>query len=171
MSTLISSEVPDWSREELTPGEWAPGKRLLAALRAYQRHTTQPKPWSMLARRWFVLKHRFWSAVSGADIPLNCNIGGGLLMPHPQGIVIHPDARIGVNCLIMQQVTLGATDGTGAPVVMGHVDIGAGAKVLGNITLGEHALVGANAVVLTDVPPGRIAVGVPARLLDGQSND
>ena len=54
-----------------------------------------------------VIRHRFWSVVTGADIPLNCQIGGGLLIPHPNGIVIHPDAKIGVNCLIFQQVTLG----------------------------------------------------------------
>lgn len=82
-------------------------------------------------RRWVVLQHRFWSAVSGADIPLNCQIGGGLLLPHPNGVVIHPAAVIGPNCLIFQQVTLGTRGNTGAPVLAGHVDVGAGAKLLG----------------------------------------
>ncbi len=74
------------------------------------------------------MRHRFWSAVAGADIPFNCNIGGGLLMPHPNGIVIHPEAQIGVNCLILQQVTIAARE-DGAPLIDGHVDIGAGAKL------------------------------------------
>jgi serine O-acetyltransferase len=116
-------------------------------------------------KRWAVLRHRFWSAVSGADIPLNCQIGGGLLLPHPNGVVIHPAAHIGPNCLIFQQVTLGTRGGGGAPVLKGHVDIGAGAKLLGAVSVGEHATIGANAVVLTDVPAHGVAVGVPAVVL------
>ena len=48
--------------------------------------------------------------MTGADIPLNCKLGGGLQLPHPNGIVIHPDAEIGPNCLLFQQVTIGAND-------------------------------------------------------------
>jgi serine O-acetyltransferase len=110
--------------------------------------------------------HRLWSLVTGADIPLKTSIGGGLLIPHPNGIVIHPDVRIGPNCLIFQQVTLGASGSrTGLPQVGGHVDIGAGAKVLGGVTLGDHTKIGANAVVLTNVPPYAIAVGIPAKVI------
>jgi serine O-acetyltransferase len=111
------------------------------------------------------LRHRFWQAISGADIPVTTRIGGGLLLPHPNGVVIHPDAVIGPNCLLFQQVTLGSHDTGGVPRLGGHVDIGAGAKVLGAVTLGDHAKVGANAVVLHDVPPGATAVGIPARVL------
>lgn len=118
-----------------------------------------------IRRAWAVMRHRFWSAVSGADIPLNCQIGGGLLLPHPNGVVIHPDARIGPNCLIFQQVTLGTLASGGVPVVGGHVDIGAGAKLLGRIVIGDHAKIGANSVVLADVPAGAVAVGAPARCL------
>ena len=83
-----------------------------------------------------VLRHRFWSVTTGADIPLNCKLGGGLLIPHPNGIVIHPEAEVGPNCLIFQQVTLGAGDG-GVPRLGGHVDIGAGAKVIGTVIIGK----------------------------------
>jgi serine O-acetyltransferase len=102
--------------------------------------------------------------VTGADIPLNCKLGGGLLLPHPNGIVIHPEAEIGPNCLLFQQVTLGVGD-RGAPKIGGHVDIGAGAKILGPVTIGRHARIGANAVVINDVPEGATAVGVPARVI------
>ncbi|OJU86711.1 MAG: serine acetyltransferase, partial [Burkholderiales bacterium 66-5] len=121
MQNPPSSEVPDWAREALKPGEWNPGKRLLASLRDYQRHAAAPGAWAQLRKKWAVLRHRFWSAVSGADIPLNCQIGGGLLLPHPNGVVIHPGARIGVNCLLFQQVTLGTQGDGGAPVLGGHV--------------------------------------------------
>jgi serine O-acetyltransferase len=102
--------------------------------------------------------------VTGADIPLNCRLGGGLLLPHPNGIVIHPDVEIGPNCLLFQQVTLGAND-RGVPTIGGHVDIGAGAKVLGPVTVGQHARIGANAVVISDIPTGATAAGVPARVI------
>ena len=85
-------------------------------------------------------------------------------MPHPNGIVIHPDTIIGPNCLIFQQVTIGTTDGVAAPVIDGHVDIGAGSKVLGGIRIGAHVKIGANVVVLIDVPAGKTAVGIPARV-------
>jgi serine O-acetyltransferase len=101
--------------------------------------------------------------VTGADIPINCQIGAGLLIPHPNGIVIHPDAKLGVNCLIFQQVTIGTRDDRGVPTIDGHVDIGAGAKVLGSVHIGAHARIGANAVVITDVPSGAEAFGIPAR--------
>ncbi|WP_283937743.1 serine O-acetyltransferase [Sphingomonas hankyongi] len=117
-----------------------------------------------MRQRSAVLAHRFWSVVTGADIPLNCRIGGGLLIPHPNGIVIHPDSEIGPNCLLFQQVTIGAAGG-GIPRLGGHVDVGAGAKILGAVTIGDHAVIGANSVVLCDVPAGATAVGVPARIV------
>jgi len=114
------------------------------------------------------LRHRFWSVVTGADIPVNCRLGGGLLIPHPNGIVIHPDAEIGPNCLIFQQVTIGDAGG-GVPRLGGHVDVGAGAKIIGEIVIGDHARIGANAVVITDVPAGATVVGIPARIAKAAS--
>ncbi|HWI85891.1 MAG TPA: serine acetyltransferase [Sphingomonas sp.] len=151
--TGISATDPDWKREAYEG--WNPGKALLAGIRAYQRSRTG------FGRRIATLRHRFWSVVSGADIPINSQLGGGLLIPHPNGIVIHPRARIGPNCLIFQQVTIGRIEGkAGAPIIGGHVDIGAGAKILGEVTIGDHARIGANAVILRDVPAGTTAVGV-----------
>jgi len=162
----ISADLPDWSREAKAFWHWHPSRSLLASLRAYEKLRGATRPDRVVTRWLVVLRHRFWSAVSGADIPLGCRIGGGLLLPHPNGVVVHPDARIGANCLLMQQVTLGTSGGSpGAPTLAGHVDIGAGAKVLGAVTLGAHTVVGANAVVLCDVPEGATAVGVPARIL------
>ena len=89
---------------------------------------------------------------------------GGLMIPHPNGVVIHPDAVIGPNCLLFQQVTIGTCGPlAGTPRIGGHVDIGAGAKVLGGVHIGDHVKVGANAVVLCDVPSGATVVGIPAR--------
>lgn len=75
--------------------------------------------------------------------------------------MIHPDASIGPNCLILQQVTVVAGVKIG-----GHVDIGAGAKIIRPVTIGNHAKIGANAVVICDVPEGATAVGVPAKIIN-----
>lgn len=166
VTATISTHEPDWSRESKRFWHWQPSRSLMGSLRAYERVRHSPRL-DHVARRWIaVLRHRFWSVVSGADIPLGCQIGGGLLLPHPNGIVVHPGARIGVNCLIFQQVTLGIGGPLpGAPKLAAHVDIGAGAKILGGVTIGEHAVIGANAVVLCDVPAGATAVGIPARIV------
>jgi serine O-acetyltransferase len=158
----VSHQIADWSRERIAFFSWHPSRALLASVRAYQRHSSSRLPVHWFLAKLAVLRHRFWSIVTGADIPLNSQIAGGLLLPHPNGIVIHPDARIGPNCLIFQQVTIGSRGRDGAPVIGGHVDIGAGAKILGPVKIGDHVVIGANAVVLTDVPDNCMAVGVPA---------
>jgi acetyltransferase-like isoleucine patch superfamily enzyme len=77
----------------------------------------------------------------------------------PPGPVRRPRA----DCLLFQQVTI-EPRGSGIPKIEGHVDIGAGAKILGAVTVGRHAKIGANAVVLRDVPAGATAIGVPAKI-------
>ncbi len=164
--TTVSAEVPDWSRERPVRW-WDPSRRLLRSVRRWQAWKER-KGWiaKLMLRRW-LLSHRFWSIITGADIPLNSHLGGGLLTPHPNGIVVHPDAVIGPNCLLFQQVTIGGNGShPGLPILEGHVDVGAGAKLLGNIRIGKHAKIGANAVVLCDVPSHATAVGVPARILE-----
>ena len=149
----ISAEIPDWTREK--PRQfWDPGRKLLQTIRKYQLWRQRPGITAFLFRKSLILRHRFWSVVTGAEIPLNCQIGGGLLIPHPNGIVVHPDAEIGVNCLIFQQVTIGSRTGPGVPKIGGHVDIGAGAKILGPIKIGPDARIGANAVITKDVAIG-----------------
>jgi serine O-acetyltransferase len=107
--------------------------------------------------------------VFGIEIALDCDIGAGLYLPHTQGTVIGA-WRLGRNVTVYQGVTLGAKeldfsfDGSRRPVVEDDVTIGAGAKVLGPVTLRFGSRVGANAVVLEDVPEGALAVGVPARI-------
>jgi serine O-acetyltransferase len=100
-------------------------------------------------------------------LPLEVEIGEGTQLGYGGlGVVIHPQAKIGENCLISQQVTIGGRSGMeGAPKIGNYVRIGAGAKILGPITIGDFASVGANAVVLKDVGPGRVVAGVPAREL------
>ncbi len=161
----ISATVPDWSRERVR-NFYDPPRKLLHHFRAYQRCRAGRGVFRRLKSRWHVLWYRVWSAICGAEIDLKVQIGGGLLLPHPNGIVVFPDVVIGPNCLIFQQVTLGIGGRVpGCPTLGGHVDVGAGAKILGGVTIGDHAKIGANAVVLDDVPSGATAVGVPARIV------
>lgn len=158
-----SAQVPDWLRERCAPFAWEPSRQLIRSLRDYGLARQRSGALATAHRRWVVLRHRFWSAVTGAEIPLNSkNIAGGLLMPHPNGVVIHPEAVIGPNCVLFQQVTLGTGPRPGVPKLGGNVDVGPGAKILGGVTIGDHAIIGANAVVVNDVPSGAVAVGVPA---------
>lgn len=158
----VSAIEADWSREE-PQRWWDPSRQLLASIRDYTQAERRGGLFARLVQRLAVLRHRFWSVVSGADIPINtAGLGGGLLLPHPQGVVIHPDAKVGPNCLLLQQVTLGTGPKPGTPRLGGHVDVGAGAKILGGVIIGDHAVIGANAVVISDIPAHCVAVGIPA---------
>lgn len=161
----ISADIPDWEREKPLR-LWDPGRRLLRTIRMHSHYSNHRLFFLRFISKFYVLLHRFWSVCSGCEIHLNSRIDGGLLIPHPSGIVIHPEAVIGPNCLLFQQVTLGSGGKkSGVPVLAGHVDIGAGAKILGGVYIGRDAKIGANAVVLDDVPAGCTAVGIPAKIL------
>ena len=109
---------------------------------------------SNLARRW-----------TGIEIHPGAKIGKGLVIDHGMGVVIGESAEVGDNCVIYHGVTLGGTGKQKAkrhPTIGNHVFIGAGAKLLGNIQIGDHTKIGANAVVLKDCPPNSTLVGIPA---------
>jgi serine O-acetyltransferase len=109
--------------------------------------------------------------VFGIEVPASLNIGAGLVIPHTHGTIIGA-GYVGRGVTIYQQVTLGAKfadfgfDPAKRPHVCDGVVITAGAKILGPVRIGEGAIIGANAVVLKDVPPNGVAVGVPARILE-----
>jgi len=139
--------------------------RLLASLRAYQYHRDRSGPWHILMRRIARIRHILWSVVTQSDVDLQATLGKGLMLPHPNGVVIHGEARIGDDCMIMQQVTVGMIDEGEVPVIGNRVYIGAGAKIIGKLTVGDGARIGANAVVVNDVPSNATAVGIPARII------
>jgi serine O-acetyltransferase len=121
------------------------------------------KPMSMIYR---VMK-TVSQVLTGIDLPCEVAIGRRFRIEHFGGIIISGDAVIGDDVVLRNGVTIGLKhrDDPGSPVIGNRVDIGAGAKVLGKIRIGDDVLIGANAVVITDVPPNSIAVGVPARIL------
>ena len=106
---------------------------------------------------------RFIEITSGISIPAQVQIGKGMRIHHFGGIFIHSDVRIGEGCTLYQGVTLGDLGGWGGvPQVGNRVVIGAGAKLIGKIDIGDDCQIGANAVVNRSVPSQSIAVGIPA---------
>ena len=118
------------------------------------------KPFSLLYR----LLRTASQIATGIELHCETRVGRRLLIEHFGGIVVSGDAVIGDDVVIRQGVTIGlrSTGKRGAPTIGDRVDIGAGAKLLGNIRIGNDAVIGANAVVLSDIPDGALAVGIPA---------
>ena len=136
----------------------------LKAVRSYRR------------AHWFY-QHKFYTIAriisqrarhkTGIEIHPGATIGDGLFIDHGMGVVIGETTIIGDNCLLYQGVTLGGTGkdkGKRHPTLGDNVMVGAGAKVLGPINIGNNVKVAANAVVLKDIPDNCTAVGVPARI-------
>jgi serine O-acetyltransferase len=108
----------------------------------------------------------------GATISVSARIGKRLTIEHSGAIVIHGNSQIGDDCIVRQGVTIGnrrLNAPFDAPCIGNRVNIGAGAKILGAVTIGDDVEIGANAVVLQDVPPNSIAVGIPARVIAGKA--
>ena len=113
--------------------------------------------------RFFV--ERFIEIITGISIPAQAKIGKGLRIHHFGGIILHSTAIVGEYCTIYHGVTLGDRGGHGGAPRVGHrVLIGAGAKLIGEIKVGDDCVIGANAVVHTSVPAQHLAVGVPATI-------
>ncbi|HNS44473.1 MAG TPA: serine acetyltransferase [Alphaproteobacteria bacterium] len=107
----------------------------------------------------------------GIEVSPRVEIGDGLFLPHTVGTVIGAE-RIGRNVTILQGVTLGTKEPdmqftvSLRPVIGDHVLIGAGAKIIGRVTVGDYAKIGANAVILDDVPPYAVAAGAAAKVME-----
>ncbi len=119
---------------------------------------------------------QFARALTGIEIHPGATIGNGFFIDHGTGVVIGETAVVGDNVTLFQGVTLGGTGkerGKRHPDIGNNVVVGTGAKILGNIIIGENSYIGANAVVLNNVPPNSTVVGVPGRVTrqDGRKID
>jgi serine O-acetyltransferase len=147
--------------------------------------TTYPGVHALIIHRlahWIWRKRFFWFArfishigrwLTGIEIHPGATIGRRVFIDHGMGVVIGETAVIGDDCTLYHGVTLGGTSwnkGKRHPTLEQGVVIGAGAKVLGPITIGKGAKIGSNAVVVKDVPENATAVGIPARILEQETN-
>jgi len=157
----------DW---EAHGRDWTlPGFRAVAVQRfGVWRMTIQPKllrvPFSILYRALY----RHVRNVYGIELPYTVKLGRRVIIEHQGAIVIHGYCSIGDDSIIRQGVTIGIRyldrlfD---APQLGERVNVGAGAKILGGVTIGDDVNIGANAVVLSDIPSGQTAVGIPAKII------
>ena len=114
---------------------------------------------------------RVCRVIYSIDLPYTCEIGKNVVFQHNGlGCVIHSRAIIGEGTEIYQNVTIGGRNGRGHPVIGKNVFIGAGACILGGITIGDDAVIGANSTVIEDVPKGGIVVGNKAKLIKCKNN-
>lgn len=106
--------------------------------------------------------------LNGCVIGTRASFGDGLVLAHPIGIVINSSVRAGVNLVLESGVVLGDNRGR-SPTIGDNVFVGSGAKVIGGVTIGSGARIGANAVVMHDVPPGATVVGMAARVVESRT--
>jgi serine O-acetyltransferase len=121
-----------------------------------------------LLRKFFSLLYKiafkFVQIITGIELPCEAEIGRNFVIDHFGGIIVSGYAKFGDNCRIRNGVVVGLRriEEPMAPIIGNNVDIGAGAKVLGPISVGNNVAIGANAVVIRDIPDNCIAAGVPA---------
>ncbi|MBX7113925.1 MAG: serine acetyltransferase [Myxococcaceae bacterium] len=111
------------------------------------------------------------TAVLGIEIGKDVTIGKGVYFVHPLGVVIGGNARVGDRVRFYGNNTVGTAKDNGYPVIEDDVWVGAGARILGPIRIGARSRIGANAVVLTDVPADHVAVGIPAKVFPKTDKD
>ncbi len=163
---LLSIVGEDWranGRDWTRPGFRALAVHRFGVWRMGIRWRVVRAPFSLLYRMLYRRVRNHY----GIELPYSVSVGRRVVIEHQGAIVVHGDAVIGDACTIRQGVTLGNRSRAhplDAPTLGVGVDVGAGAKLLGAIQVGDHAVIGANAVVLSDVPADHLAVGVPARV-------
>ena len=112
--------------------------------------------------------HKLIMIITGVELPKQAEIGSGLYIAHMGCIVLHPNVKLGDNCTISQDVTIGLGgrgDKLGSPKIGDRVYIAPGARIFGAITIGNDVAIGANAVVTKDIPDNAVAVGIPAQVI------
>lgn len=189
-SKSVNSELKSWAdgaRVQLELGLWEqiredwiahgrdwtlPGFRAVAVYRFGVWRMAQPKIIRAPLKFLYNALYRKVRNGYGIELPYTVTLGRRVVIEHQGAIVIHGYSVIGDDSIIRQGVTLGNRHldrPLDAPKLGARVNVGAGAKILGAVTIGDDACIGANAVVISDVPAGQTAVGIPAKLLKPKS--
>jgi serine O-acetyltransferase len=171
--SAFSEDMKRWLDRTIQPKDDSRSRLRLRVGNVVQLLWRHPGLWATAiyrASRWFHVRgirgfpflfERLNMLLFGVEISCAMEIGPGLYLPHPYGTVLIAE-RIGANATFIHLVTVGMRNEWEFPVIGDGVFVGAGARVLGAVRLGNGCSIGANAVVIHDVPAGMIAVGVPA---------
>ena len=164
---LIKEDLKQYKNDWMRPGFQALlvhrfGRRVREIQNPLMR-----KPLKKLSSMMYILVRNFY----GIELPPTARIGRRLRIEHQHGIIVHYNAVIGDDCVLRHEVTIGQKDMNDdrAPTLGNRVEVGAGAKIIGDVFIGCDAVIGANAVVIRNVSPGAHAVGIPAKVIETKS--
>jgi len=143
-------------------GFWA-----LVIFRCQKMVANRSPKWLWLpARVILAIIKKVFTLFTHISLDSGAEIGPGLFIPHVGSIRVHSDTQIGADCALHHVTTIGATGGDETGAVIGdHVYISCHSSILGSVVIGDGAKIGANSLVITDVPAGALAVGVPAKIV------
>lgn len=125
-------------------------------------------------RPFLAITKPFVEGITGCRLRYGASIGGGVLLHHSMGVVVAVGATVGEDCSFFSGAVVAHRadgKGNGAPNIGNRVKLMTGCKIIGNVRIGDDAIIGANAVVLCDVPDGCVAVGIPARVIPRRNLD
>ncbi|HEY9633637.1 MAG TPA: DapH/DapD/GlmU-related protein [Coleofasciculaceae cyanobacterium] len=167
MENFINYIVQDWKINQDTSFK---SRLSLLMFRLAKTVANSPKPFI-----WLSILYRFFYQISvewvlGIELPWDTQVGKNLKLQHGHGLVVNHQTQIGENCTLRNSTTIGnkrLPDGSysRAPQIGNNVDIGANVVIIGPITVGDNAVIGAGSVVVKDVPEGAVVVGNPARII------
>ncbi len=165
MRETIAFVFQDWKANKS-----AKGRFVLVLFRLAQLLKRLPKPLRVFGLPYAVFYKMFVEWLLCVELPWSVRAGPGLQIGHGYALVVHPNTTIGANCLLRQATSIGdrglsedACDN--APRIGDNVNIGANVVILGPITIGDGAVIGAGSVVVKDVPAGAVVAGNPARVV------
>jgi putative colanic acid biosynthesis acetyltransferase WcaB len=161
--TMIETITCDWEANRGNPK----GQLVLVLFRAAQAVRSLPAPWWLFGAPYLALYRIVVEWVLGIELRYKTKVGAGLRLYHGQALVIHERTIIGAHCTLRHATTIGnkSLADPACPMIGENVDIGAHAIILGPVTIGDGAIIGAGAVVVKDGPAGATVAGNPARII------
>jgi serine acetyltransferase len=156
----------DWKANKGNPK----GQFILLLFRVAQAIRSWPEPWWVLGAPYLVFYRVFVEWILGVELRFKTRVGPRLKLFHGQALVVHEGTVIGSDCTLRHSTTIGSKtlpDGapTRCPIIGNAVDVGSNVVILGAVTVGDGAVIGAGSVVVKDVSPGSVVAGNPARIL------
>jgi putative colanic acid biosynthesis acetyltransferase WcaB len=167
MNHFIAYTFQDWQINRDTSTK---SRLILLMFRSTQFLQRLPGPFSIVAIAYRLLYQVLVEWLLGVELPWDTQVGPNLKLHHGVALVVNHKAVIGANCILRHATTIGnkkLSDGTdsGSPTIGDNVDIGSNSVILGAISVGDRAVIGAGCVVVKSVPPGAVVVGNPAQVI------